>query len=109
MANATQSASLPRNFYLGSYVGTTAAQNIHIGFKPVMIWAWDITSGTTTYLWTQQDLSNVRSIITTAGPASTTAAITQVDNGTVAGFALPASNTTVNANGDTYYFIAFSA
>ena len=105
MANATRVADQARGYFVGTYAGTTAAQNIHIGFKPAYIRAVNITDGDTEWVWYVGDLENVVSLIAT--PATVAAVITQVDNGTVLGFALPASNSTVNENAKTYLILAF--
>lgn len=105
MAVATRIVDRPRNYFIGSYAGTTAAQKIHIGFKPAFILAVNWTDGDQWYLWTKNDTANIN-IVTTAAANSATA-ITQADDGTVLGFALAASDAIANENGKTYYFIAF--
>ena len=107
MANAVRVSDAVRlQPFVGTYAGTTAAQNIHIGFKPNFIWAWNVTDGTTFYMWNSKDIVNIYTVITTAGPAQTAGVITQVDDGTTLGFALPASDNNCNKNNKTYYFIA---
>ena len=113
MANATRIADYPRGHFVGSYAGTTAAQNIHIGFKPSLILAWNVTDGNVLYMWTSASLTTVAALVD-AGCSETAltanaSVITQVDNGTVLGFALPACDTVVNENAKTYAFIAFPA
>ena len=104
MANATRIADVARGPYVGKYTGTTAAQNIHIGFKPSYIKAWNRTDGDTVWEWYKDDTANVA--VTTTSVASSAIAITQVDNGTVLGFALP-SDAVVNENAKVYVFVAF--
>jgi hypothetical protein len=104
MAVATRIADTSRGPFVGKYTGTTAAQNIHIGFKPAYIRAWNRTDGDTEYVWCKDDLANVEVITTAAATAAI--AITQVDNGTVLGFGLP-SDAVVNENTKVYVFIAF--
>jgi len=104
MANAIRVADTVRGPFVGRYTGTTAAQNIHIGFKPGYIRAWNRTDGDTEWVWSKDDLANVE-VITTA-VASSAIAVTQVDNGTVLGFGLP-SNAVVNEDTKVYVFIAF--
>lgn len=108
MANATLQASLPRGPFIGRYTGTTAAQNIHIGFKPVRIEAYNHTDGDVMWFWSSHDEANLIHITTTAGPVTAAIAVAQVDNGTVTGFSLP-SNATINENAKVYCFIAYSA
>lgn len=103
MANATRVADQPRGPFVGSYAGTTAAQNIHIGFVPSMIIAWNRTDMDQIWFWSSANTTNVLSIVLAA--AAETAAVTRVDDGTVLGFALP-SNAVINENGKTYDFIA---
>lgn len=104
MANATRIADTVRGVFVGKYTGTTAAQNIHIGFKPGYIRAYNRTDGDTIWEWYKDDIVNVTVI--TAAVAAAAIAITQVDNGTVLGFALP-SNAVVNENAIVYAFVAF--
>lgn len=104
MANATRIADEARGVFVGTYAGTTAAQNIHIGFKPSYIKATNRTDGDTVWEWYKDDTSNV--IVTTTAVASAAIAVAQVDNGTVLGFSLP-SNAVVNEDGKTYVFVAY--
>lgn len=106
MANATRVSDEARGYFVGHYTGTTAAQNIHIGFKPSYIVAWDRTNGDVVWQWSKADLTGVVGMI--AGTVATNASvITTVDNGTVIGFALPASDSIVNLNDAVYDFIAY--
>ena len=107
MANATRIADSQRGYFVGTYAGTTAAQNIHIGFKPAYIRAINMTDADEEWIWYSGDITQVMKIAGT--PATSASVITQVDNGTVIGFALPASDSVVNENGKTYMFIAFPA
>lgn len=104
MANATRIADRTRGPFVGAYAGTTAAQDIHIGFKPAYIRAINVTDGDTVWEWFKSDTSNV--IVTTTAVAAAAIAVAQVDNGTVLGFSLP-SNAVVNEDAKTYRFIAY--
>lgn len=104
MPAATRIVDKASGAYVGKYTGTTAAQNIHIGFKPGFIQAWNRTDGDTFWQWTKDDVANVMTIV--AATASAAIAITQVDDGTSIGFALP-SNAVVNEDADVYVFIAY--
>lgn len=104
MANATRVADQARGYFVGTYAGTTAAQNIHLGFKPSFIFATNITDGDTNYIWYKSVTTTVMKIAGT--PATSCSAIAQVDNGTVLGFSLPACDTVVNENGKTYLIFA---
>lgn len=103
MANATRVADVSRGWFVGSYAGTTAAQNIHIGFKPAFIIAWNRTDGDTIWFWSKASLTTQVSVVLAA--ATNTATITIVDNGTVLGFGLPA-DAVINENAKTYDFLA---
>ena len=111
MANATRLADEARGYFIGSYSGTTAAQNIHIGFKPASVMAWNVTDGNVLYWWTVASLTTVAALIdagcSETGLTANASVITQVDNGTVLGFALPACDTVVNENSKVYVFMAF--
>ena|SRR3990167_8038261 len=104
MANATRVADLARGWFVGTYDGTTAAQNIHIGFKPSFIFATNVTDNDTNWIWYKSQTCTVMKIAGT--PAVSCSAIAQVDNGTVIGFSLPACDTVVNENGKTYLIFA---
>ena len=104
MAVATRVADQPRLPFVGSYVGTSAAQNIHIGFKPSAIIAWNRTDGDTVYFMSAAVLTTQVSVVLAA--ATNTATMTLVDDGTVLGFGLPA-DAVINENVKTYDFIAF--
>jgi len=104
MAVATRAAAPARGPFFGSYTGTTAAQNIHIGFKPIMIMAQNRTDGDTMWFWHKADTANVKTIV--ALVASQATAVAQVDDGTVLGFSLP-SDAVINENTKVYDFVAF--
>jgi hypothetical protein len=104
MAVATRVADLTRGPFIGSYTGTSAAQNIHIGFKPAFIYALNRTDGDTVWMWSKADTANVKTIVLAV--ANLAAAVTQVDNGTVLGFSLPV-DAVINENAKVYDFIAF--
>lgn len=113
MANATRLADQARGYFVGTYEGTTAAQNIHIGFKPAFILGVNVEDGNVIYIWSTEDTSNVVSLVdagcSETATATNASAIAQVDNGTVLGFSLPACDTVVNENGKTYLFLALPA
>ena len=113
MAVATRLADQARGYFVGSYSGTTAAQNIHIGFKPALILAWNVTDGNVIWMWTTASLTTV-ALLSDAGCSETAitanaSIVTQVDNGTVLGFALPACDTAINENSKVYAFLALAA
>jgi hypothetical protein len=97
-------ADVQRGYFIGSYSGPTAAQNIHVGFKPALIFAWNRTDGDTVWMWSKANTTSVVAITTAA--ASVSAAVTQVDDGTVIGFSLP-SDAVINENAKVYDFMAF--
>jgi len=105
MANATRISDWAYGPFVGKYTGTTAALNVHIGFKPSLIFAVDWTDGTIFWFWTKDDITKVTKIDTAAATVST--AVTQVDDGTTLGFGLPAADAVTNINGKVFYFIAF--
>lgn len=104
MANATRVADRARGPFIGSYTGTSAAQNIHLGFKPAMIIAWNRTDGDTIWLWSKAIQTTYVKVTTAA--ATETANVVPVDNGTVIGFSL-AVDAVANENAKVYDFIAF--
>ena len=104
MANAERLADRPRGPFIGTYDGTTAAQNIHIGFKPSYIRATNITDGDTEWVWYKSVTTTVFKFAST--PATACSIITQVDDGTVIGFALPACDAVTNEDGKTYLIFA---
>ena len=87
-----------------SYTGTTAAQNIHLGFKPAFMLIYNQTDGDDVNLWCKNSTTNFVNIA--AAAATVTATITQVDDGTTIGFALPADSD-INENAKVYVGIAF--
>lgn len=106
MANATRVADVERGYFVGYYTGTTAAQNIHIGFKPGAMIGWDRTNGDVVWVWSKTDQVNVVGMI--AGDVATNASgIVPVDDGTTLGFSVPASDSIVNLDSAVYDFIAF--
>jgi len=104
MANATILVNRPRAFAVGHYTGTTAAQNIHIGFKPAFMIVHNRTDGDDVNLWSMGSLTTFVNIA--AAAATVSAAVTPVDNGTEIGFSLP-SNADINEDAKVYDFIAF--
>jgi S1-C subfamily serine protease len=87
-----------------SYAGTTAAQNIQIGYKPAFMIFYNQTDGDDVNIWCKNSLTTFVNIAAAAGNIS--AAITQVDDGTTIGFALP-SDSDCNEDGKTYVVIAW--
>lgn len=106
MANAVRVADRARGPFIGTYTGTTAAQNIHLGFKPAYMIIANVTDGDTVCFWNAASITNYVTI--TSAAATTTAAVTQIDDGTVIGFSL-ASDAVLNENAKVYHFIAFPA
>ena len=104
MAVATRVTDLARGAFIGSYAGTTAAQNIHIGFKPAAILAFNRTDGDTAWFWTKALATQAYTIVALTAIQSSTVA--GVDNGTVIGFSLPV-DAVINENAKTYDFIAW--
>lgn len=104
MANATRQSDIARGPFIGRYSGTTAAQNIHIGFKPALILAYNQTDGDKIWVWSKNDVANIVTVDTEV--ATEVVAIAQVDNGTVLGFSLP-SNASVNEDAKVFVFIAY--
>lgn len=94
---------MARGTVVGRYTGTTAAQNIHIGFKPALIIAYNQTDGDKIWIWAKNDVANIVTIDTEV--ATEAVAVTQVDNGTVLGFGLP-SNASVNEDAKVFVFLA---
>jgi hypothetical protein len=103
MANATRIVDKASGVYHGKYSGTTAAQNIHIGFKPGFIWAVNSTDGDTQWSWSKDTPTVVYTVVALAAVQSI--AVGQVDNGTVIGFSLP-SDAIVNEDAKVYHFWA---
>ena len=104
MANATRVSDLARGVYVGSYTGTTAAQNINVGFKPSAMIIWNRTDGDTVIFWSHAIETTY--VAVTAAAATVSAVIAQVDNGTVLGFSL-ASDAVANEDAKVYDFIAY--
>lgn len=104
MAVATRIADRANGAFIFSYAGTTAAQNIHLGFKPAYMEIYNQTDGDTIFKWCKNDVANV--VVSTTAVAPAAIAIAQVDNGTVIGFSLP-SDAVVNENAKTYVGIAW--
>lgn len=104
MANATRISDKAAGAFIFSYAGTTAAQNIHLGFKPAFMLIYNQTDGDTVVIWCKNDITDYVAITTAA--ATNTAAVTQVDNGTVIGFSL-AADAVLNENAKTFVGIAW--
>jgi hypothetical protein len=90
--------------FVGSYTGTTAAQNIYLGFKPAMIEAWNRTDGDVVFMWSKAILTTLVSI--DAEAATESIVIAGVEDASGIGFSLP-SNAVVNENAKVYDFIAW--
>ena len=104
MPAATRVSDKATGPFIGRYTGTTAAQNIYIGFKPAYIRAWNFTDGDTEWVWSKNDVANLL-VITTAA-ANGAIAVAGVEDATGIGFSLP-SNAVVNEDAKVYHFIAF--
>lgn len=104
MANATRIVDRPRHYFVGKYTGTTAAQNIHIGFKPALLLIWNQTDGDDVNVWCKDSETTFVNIA--AAAASVSAAVARIDNGTEIGFSLP-SNADINEDAKVYVFLAF--
>lgn len=104
MAVATRISDKAAGAFIFSYAGTTAAQNIHIGFKPAFMLIYNQTDGDDVNIWCKNSLTTFVNIASAA--ATVTAAITAVDNGTVLGFSLP-TDSDINEDGKTYVGIAW--
>lgn len=104
MANATRIVDRPRHYMVGKYTGTTAAQNINIGFKPALLLIWNQTDGDDVNLWYKDSETTFVNIA--AAAATVSAAVARIDNGTEIGFSL-ASNSDINEDAKVYVFIAF--
>lgn len=88
-------------FKTGQYFGTTAAQSVSVGFRPTAIHAIPHSTAGRPYWWSEEDLQNVFLDGDAASAAS--GAISLHDHG----FSLPASNTSINANGAHYQYWAW--
>lgn len=104
MANATRMSDRQRSLYVGRYTGTTAAQDINIGFKPAMIISYNQTDGDKVWIWSKNDNTKICTIDTEV--ANECAVVAAVDDGSELGFSLPACNTSINENGKVFVFIA---
>jgi len=103
MANATRIVDRPRHYMVGKYTGTTAAQNIHIGFKPALLIIWNQTDGDDVNFWCKD--SETTFVNMAAAAATVSAAVARIDNGTEIGFSL-ASNSDINEDAKVYIFLA---
>ena len=104
MAVATRISDKAYGPMVFKYSGTTAAQNIHLGFKPCYMIIYNQTDGDDVNIWCKDSITTFVNIA--AAAASVTAAITQLDNGTVIGFSLP-SDSDINEDGKVYVGIAW--
>jgi hypothetical protein len=92
--------------FIGSYVGSAAAQNIYIGFKPAFIKGWNRTAGDVVFYWSKASVTTYVKVVLAA--ATVSGAIAGVEDANGIGFSLPASaNQTANEDGDTFDFIAY--
>lgn len=105
MAVATRIAD-PANGrpFIGKYTGTTAAQNIHIGFKPAFMIIINQTDGDDVNFWCKDSETTFVNIA--AAAATVSAAVARVDNGTVIGFSLPADSD-INEDAKVYIVVAW--
>lgn len=108
MANATRVAGVSRGPFIGSYAGTTAAQNINIGFKPSLIIAINATDGDKIWIWSSASAHSAAVTTIDTEVANESITIAAVDDGTSLGFSLPASTASVNEDGKTFVFIAWA-
>ena len=104
MAVATRIADKANGAFVFKYTGTTAAQNIHIGFKPAYMIIYNQTDGDDVNIWCKDSETTFVNIA--AAAASVTATIARVDDGTVIGFSLP-SDSDINENAKVYVGIAW--
>ena len=104
MAAATILVNRPRSFAVFTYAGTTAAPNIHLGFKPSYMIIHNRTDGDVVNIWHTSSQTTFVNIA--AAAANISAAVAPVDNGTEIGFSLPADSD-INEDGKTYHGIAF--
>ena len=104
MPAATRVSDKATGPFIGSYTGAATAQNIHIGFKPAMLFAWNRTDGDTVILWSKASVTTYVSIVLAA--ATVSAAIVGVDDGTTIGFSL-AVDAVANETAKVYDFIAW--
>lgn len=104
MANATIKVNCPRSHAVFTYVGTTAAQKIHLGFKPSYMIIHNITDGDDVNLWHMSEQTKFVNVA--AAAANVSAAVTAVDDADAIGFSLP-SDSDINEDGKTYGGIAF--
>ena len=103
MANATRISTpgvAAPQIGIFTYAGTTAAQTINIGFQPEFMIGVNWTDADKIWIWYSGDLTTVTTIDTEV--ATEAIVITKTEQG----FALPASDTTVNENGKTFLLIA---
>ena len=104
MAAATILVNRPRNYAVFTYTGTTAAQNIHLGFKPSYMIIHNVTDGDDVNIWHTSSQSTFINVA--AAAANVSAAVAPVDDGTTLGFSLP-SNSDINEDAKVYHGIAF--
>lgn len=104
MAAATRIADVTRGAMVFSYAGTSAAQNIHLGFKPAFMIIMNQTDGDTVCLWCKNSETTYITITTAA--TTTTANVARVDDGTTIGFSL-AVDAVLNENAKTFVGIAW--
>lgn len=104
MASATRIADRANGATIFSYTGTTAAQNIHLGYKPAFMIIYNQTDGDTVCLWCKNSTSTYVTITTAA--VTTSATVAQVDDGTTLGFSL-GSDAVLNENAKVYVGIAW--
>jgi hypothetical protein len=109
MPNATRVADRARGIYVGTYAGTTAAQNINIGFKPALLLIVNLTDGDKIAIWSETAGHATKITTIDTEVANECVTIDAVDDGTSLGFSLPACTATVNEDGKTFLVVAIPA
>lgn len=104
MPAATRIADKAAGAFVFKYTGTTAAQNIHLGFKPSFMIFYNATDGDTVNIWCKDSITSYITI--TSAAATTSAAIVGIDDGTTIGFSL-ASDAVANENAKVFVGIAW--
>jgi hypothetical protein len=105
---ATRQADRQRGWFIGSYTGNAAALDIHMGFVPGFILAWNRTDGDTVWMWSGAVLTTQVSIVAAAATNTATVAVLDGSNGVTIGIRLPI-DAVINESAKVYDFIAFPA
>ena len=85
----------------GTYVGTTAAQSVDVGFGPSGIIGWNITDGDTMYMWSASDATQQLAVVLAASGNG------KPINATATGFSLSVNDAIANENAKDYVYFAF--